>query len=399
MIGPAARVEAIRRRRWLTAAAACALPAWAQQPPAAAGARVLRVGPGEALRRIGDAADAARDGDTVEILAGDYPADTAVWRQSRVQVRAVGGRVRLLAEGASAQDKAIWVVRCDAMAVEGLDFLGARVRDRNGAGIRLERGRLQLTDCRFLDNENGLLAGNDPATELLLAGCEFGHNGAGDGYSHNLYVGRIRRLRAWGCHFHHARVGHLLKSRAALNEVLGCVLDDGTDGRASYELEFPDGGEALVLANLIAQSPRTENQALVSFAAEGARGSRHRLVLVHNTLVDRLPGGGRFIDLRGGVGRDVLVAFNNLRCGAGRWPDDAEAGAGNLAVPWSAFEAAEAGRFRLRSPTPAGLQAVALPPALLASMDAAGWPRGWPAGHQRPGVDAAWIGAFGSTAP
>lgn len=384
--GAAQWAAGLRRRHWLGAAAMLAQPAWVQ-----AGARVLRVGPGEALQRIADAADAAQDGDTIEILAGDYPGDTAVWRQRRLRVRAVGGRVRLPAAGSSAQDKAIWVVRCDAMDVEGLDFSGARVADRNGAGIRLERGRLRLTDCRFLDNENGILTSNDPTIELELTGCEFGHNGAGDGYSHNLYAGRIRRLRALGCHFHHARIGHLLKSRAAVNEVLACVLDDGVDGRASYELEFPEGGEALVAGNLIAQAPRSDNPALVSFAAEGARGSHHRLTLVHNTLIDRRLAGGRFIDLHRLAARDVLQAFNNLRSGAGRWPVDvAGTAAGNLAVPTSAFHAPDAGDFRLRAPVADTLRAVALPEGLARPGDALAWPRG----HHPASGPASWVGAL-----
>lgn len=354
---------------------------------------MLRVGPGEALRRIADAAEAARDGDTVEIAAGDYPADTAVWRQRQLLVRAVGGRVRLLAAGASAQDKAIWVVRCDEMTVEGLDFSGARVADRNGAGIRLERGVLRLGDCRFLDNENGILTSNDPAIELELTGCEFGHNGAGDGYSHNLYAGRIRRLRVLGCHFHHARIGHLLKSRATENQVLACVLDDGLDGQASYELEFPEGGDALVMGNLIAQSPRSENPALLSFAAEGARGHRHRLALVHNTFIDRRPGGGRFIDLHRLASHDVLQAFNNLRSGAGRWPVDAAGVAtGNRAVAATAFQAAEVGDFRLRAPVADALRAVPMPGGLGQPAFAMTWPHG----HRLASAPADWIGALPS---
>ena len=116
------------------------------------------VGPNRELRTIAEAAKHARDGDIVEVDAGDYRRDSAVWTQDRLSIRAMGGRVRLLAEGGSAEGKAIWVVRGGDIDIAGFDFHGARVPSGNGAGIRFESGRLTLNGCRFLDNEMGLLS-------------------------------------------------------------------------------------------------------------------------------------------------------------------------------------------------------------------------------------------------
>ena len=85
-----------------------------------------------------------------------------------------GGRVRMLAKGAHAQGKGIFVTTGQRMTIEGFDFVGAKVPDRNGAGIRLEKGSLTLRDCRFQDNENGLLAANDGSIELRIEACDFG---------------------------------------------------------------------------------------------------------------------------------------------------------------------------------------------------------------------------------
>lgn len=79
--------------------------------------------------------------------------------------------------------------------VENLDFTGARSPDRNGAGIRLDvGGRLTVKRCRFEGNENGILTSNDPSSEQHLTDSEFLNNGAGDGQSHNVYVGLIAQL-------------------------------------------------------------------------------------------------------------------------------------------------------------------------------------------------------------
>jgi hypothetical protein len=280
-----------------------------------ASGRILRVGPGQMHKRVDEVARIARDGDTVEIEAGDYEGDVATWTQNNVTLRAVGGRARLDAHGAASEGKAIWVIKGNGVVVEGIDFTHARVPDRNGAGIRHEGGSLTVRDCRFIDNEDGILTSNNKMSELRIENSEFGGNGAGDGRSHNLYVGQIRRLTVIGSYFHHARVGHLLKSRAARNDVMYNRLTDETGGSASYELEFPAGGLAYVVGNIIEQSPQTENPTIVSYGAEGYPWPQNELYLVNNTIVDDRPQEGTFLHVAAGTAR--IVAINNLLLGRG----------------------------------------------------------------------------------
>lgn len=276
---------------------------------------VVQVGEQRPIANLAQAAHLAQDNDIVEVDAGDYMGDVAVWTQKRLTIRAVGGRVRLIAQGRSAESKAIWVVRGGKIEVEGFDFSGARVPSRNGAGIRFETGQLTIKDCTFTDNENGILTANQKNAELTIENSEFGHNGYGDGQSHNLYVGTIARLKVTGSYFHHARVGHLLKSRAAENHIYYNRLTDEMDGRASYELEFPSGGLAYVVGNLIGQSPLTENATMVSFGAEGYLWPRNELYLAGNTLIDSLPRGGRYLVVKPGA--DTIKLVNNELSGNG----------------------------------------------------------------------------------
>ncbi|WP_114971818.1 hypothetical protein [Rhodoferax ferrireducens] len=247
--------------------------------------------------------------------SGDYTADVAVWEHDDITVRGVGGRVRLLAHGAAAEGKGIWVVRANRMRVEGFDFEGAAVPSRNGAGIRLERGSLLVRNCRFMRNEMGLLTSNDPTTVLEVENSEFAFNQRPDGHNHNLYVGQIARLSVKGSYFHHAHIGHLLKSRAAVNHIYHNRLTDEEGGTASYELEFPNGGVAHVVGNLIAQSTHTDNPHLISFGAEGYKWPRNEIHLENNTLVNPLSRGGVF--LRAAPGADVIRAVNNRLVGPG----------------------------------------------------------------------------------
>lgn len=287
---------------------------FAQTHLLAAADMVMHVGPDRAIKSIATAAGLVRAGATIKVDAGIYPGDVAVWQQDGVTIRAVGGRVRLLAQGAAAEGKAIWVVRAKGMRVEGFDFVGARVADKNGAGIRLERGTLVVRDCSFIDNENGLLTSNDPKVELDVINSEFGYNGYGDGQSHNLYAGTIARLSVSGSYSHHARVGHLLKSRAAESRIVDNRLIDGDDGTASYELEFPNGGVAYVVGNTIAQSTHTENPYLIAFGAEGYKWPHNSLYLANNTLVNPLPHG---LYLKVAPGADAVQMLDNVLVGYG----------------------------------------------------------------------------------
>src|SRR5690606_41873402 len=103
-----------------------------------------------AVHTSGEAARIGHSGDVVEVQAGEYAGDVAVWRQKRLTIRAVGGRAVLKAEGKAAQDKGIWVIRDGHFEIEGFDFVGAHVPDRNGAGIRFAHGTLRARDPRVL---------------------------------------------------------------------------------------------------------------------------------------------------------------------------------------------------------------------------------------------------------
>ncbi len=316
-------------------------------PVAAHAGPVLQVGPRRAVKSLAAAARQARDGMVVEVDAGEYVGDAATWFQHGLTLRAVGGRVKLIANGAHAQGKGIFVMAGRRQRIEGFDFMGATVPDRNGAGIRLEAGSLTLVDCSFRDNENGLLTANDESIELDIADCDFGSIAPREGKTHNLYVGAIKRLAVTGSYFHHGLHGHLLKSRAALNHILYNRLSDEIGGRASYELEFPNGGVAVVMGNLIVQSSTTENPHVISFGVEGAKWPQQALYLVNNTLVDQLPSGG--IWLRVTPPQAEVVLANNLLVGApklaaeGHWTRRA-----NFAADWDEFVRAARDDYRLK---------------------------------------------------
>lgn len=250
-----------------------------------ADARVIHVGPGERIKTIAEAARLAQDDDVVEIAAGEYLGDVALWLQKRLTIRGVGQRPVLNALGKSAEDKAIWVIRNGDFRVSNIEFRGARVPDGNGAGIRFEKGKLSVAQCAFFDNQNGILTANFSDAELTIENSIFAQAPKQKKpLAHLLYVGRINLLRVVGSRFHGGYFGHLLKSRARVSDVRYNLLVDGQGGSASYEAEFPNGGDVTLVGNVVGQSSSTENPTLVAYGAEGSIWPENKLKIVHNTF-------------------------------------------------------------------------------------------------------------------
>lgn len=252
---------------------------------ATADTRIIRVGSGERIKTIAEAAKLAKDDDIVEIGAGDYEGDVAIWLQKRLTIVGVGKRPVLIAAGKIAEGKAIWVIRNGNFKISNIEFRGARATDGNGAGIRFEKGKLSVVNCAFFDNQNGLLTANFGDAELTIENSIFAQAPKQKKpLAHLLYVGRIKMLRVVNSRFHGGYFGHLLKSRASVSDLRYNLLVDGLGGSASYEADFPNGGDVTLVGNVIGQSGSTENPTVVAYGAEGNSWPVNKLSMVHNTL-------------------------------------------------------------------------------------------------------------------
>lgn len=232
----------------------------------------------------------AQDGDLIDVLPGDYRGDVAVIHQRRLTVRGRSGpggqRPVFHAAGQSAEGKAIWVIRQGEVLIENIEFRGARVADRNGAGLRFEKGRLTVRRCGFFDNENGILTANFGDAELVIEDSVFAQAPrVKDALHHLLYVGRIGKLSITGSRFHDGYHAHLIKSRAHESHIAYNLIVDGPTGEASYEIDLPNGGLARVIGNVIHQGAKTTNPVLVSYGSEGRAEAGGALLMAHNTLV------------------------------------------------------------------------------------------------------------------
>jgi hypothetical protein len=250
----------------------------------AAPAATLKVGHNQQFAKPSQAIQAAKDGDIIEVEAAVYPGDVATIRANQLTIRSVGnGRAKLPARGKDAGGKAIWVVTGSDLTVENIEFSGARVRDRNGAGIRPEGKNLTVRNCRFYDCENGVLGGNG---EMLFEGCEFEHCGpVSNPATHSLYIGeRCTKLIFRHNYSTDVIEGHLLKSRAKESWLLYNRLTD-ENGTGSAVADFPNGGVVVVVGNVMHKGARGNNSRVIAYGFEGIKHARNALCVVNNTMV------------------------------------------------------------------------------------------------------------------
>jgi hypothetical protein len=278
----------------------------------AASANTLGVGPGKQFATPCAAIAAASPGDLIQIdSSGNYSGDVCQWNTSNLTLIGVGsGRAVINAAGKSSQGKGIWVISGSNTTVENIEFTGATVVDLNGAGIRQEGSNLTVRNCYFHDNQEGILTDGGNST-ILIEFSEFSHNGAGDGFSHNLYIGNITKFIFRYNYSHGAVIGHLLKSRAAENDIYYNRFSDESTGTASYNVDLPNGGLSFIIGNLIEKGPQAQNSALVSYQEEGANAGNpdHELFVIGNTMVNDL-GHGTFVVVDGSVSVPAVIKDN-----------------------------------------------------------------------------------------
>jgi uncharacterized protein (TIGR03437 family) len=265
---------------------------WLLATAAVLPAATLRVGAGRPLATPCQGIAEAAPGDTIEVEPGNYDGDVCAFSKPNLTVRGVGEqRPHLRAAGRASQGKAIWVLNPGAVnfTAENIEFSGATVPDRNGAGIRLDTGvGITVRNCYFHDNETGILAADAREQDVVVEYSIFENNGFGDGASHNIYVNHVRRFVFRGNYSTRSRIGHLVKTRAAENHILYNRLTQET-GDGSFEIDISNGGRTFIVGNIIEQTSTAENENLVSYLGEGpdALNPSHELYVVNNTFVNR----------------------------------------------------------------------------------------------------------------
>lgn len=269
-------------------------PGSAQSAEALSTTQVLTVGAGQEYATIQAAVAAAQSGDEIDIMTGTYVAADVTLTQN-LTIKAVGGPVYVEAPGTLAYGgnvtKGIFVAgtagNTPKITIEGLTFSGAQNADENGAGIRYQSGNLTLIDDTFTNNQDGILA--PPFIEntgtIIEQGVTLDHNGTEDGVAHNQYIGPINTFIMVDSVSEDAVIGHEVKSRAFNNVIENNLIEDNATGTASYSIDLPDGGNAIIQGNTIEKGPDAETGTMIHMGG-GEQYNPGTVTITDNTLVD-----------------------------------------------------------------------------------------------------------------
>ena len=297
-----------------------------------ASAATLSVGPGKTYAKVCAAVAVAQDGDTIEVTGNTvYSGDVCSINRNNLTIRGVNGRPKIDAAGKNAADKGIWVVNGNNLTVDNVEMYGAKVMDGNGAAFRLQGTNFTLRNAFIHDNENGILANANTNSDVLIEYSEFGHNGRGEGQTHNLYIGHVKSLTFRYSYSHDANVGHNLKSRANTNMIAYSRFSSTppgqtgstASGQPSYEIDLPNAGTSYIIGNIIEQPAANQNPAIVAYGEEGATNIGSDLYVINNTFLNDY-GDGTFLFISGKVPTPALIQ-NNIFGGIGTLTSQASA--------------------------------------------------------------------------
>lgn len=276
--------------------------------------RVLRVGPQRELRAPSYAARLAQDGDLVEIDPGVYR-DCTSWTANNLLIRSPRAYAHM--RGVTCEGRGIWIIRGRNTTVENVEFSHASVPEKNGAGIFQVGVNLTVRNSFFHDNENGILTGAHADSQITIANSRFERNGkCQPDCAHGIYVGRVKALRVFGSSFREQHIAHHIKSRALYTEITGTVIDDGATGTASFAINLPNGGTAVIRQNSIRKGPAAHNHAaVISIGEEGATNPGTGFRIEGNVF--RNDNAGETVFVRNATGLAAVLAGNTYQ-GKGR---------------------------------------------------------------------------------
>jgi hypothetical protein len=246
---------------------------------------------GRSFYRLDDAVKALGGGDgTITVAPGRY-SECAVVTGGNVAIRAATASTAIF-DGGACEGKATLVLRGDSATVEGLVFQNVRVADRNGSGIRLEKGDLVVERSTFRNSEQGILTADDAAGVIRISYSTFsGLGGCPDGMcSHSIYVGGYGRLTIDHARFERGTGGHYVKSRAIRTEVTDSSFDDSQGHTTNYMIDLPNGSVGAITGNEFVMGRDKENHsAMITVAAEARANPSAGLSIAGNTA-SRAPG-------------------------------------------------------------------------------------------------------------
>jgi hypothetical protein len=196
-------------------------------------------------------------------------------------------------------DKGLLWVTGGGWVIEDLEITNVVSSGGNGAPISFESANgATVRRCLFRNNQLGMrIIGNCTGSAWLFEHNEFRNNGIGDGFTHNFYCqsDQVTELVFQYNYSHDCDEGHLFKSRARVNKVLYNRFEEGPTVDCNACLNFPYGGTAFVIGNIIQKKLNSGSPWHMTWWDEQFdNGGAREVYLINNTWRHEGTGAGFF---------------------------------------------------------------------------------------------------------
>ena len=270
---------------------------------------------GQGFYRLQDAVNAVGERSATIRVAPGVHRDCAVQSAGQIAFVAVEPGTAIF-DGVTCEGKAALVLRGGGARVDGLVFQNMRVPDANGAGIRLEKSNLTISNSLFRDSEQGILTADDGDATLTIDRSTFSRLGRCDrglSCAHSVYTGIYGRVIVTRTRFEKGSGGHYLKSRAVAVDFRDNSFDD-TQGRGTnYMIDLSSGAVGRITGNMFVQGRDKENySALITVAPEERKNRSAGLVIEGNRATLPAGMGRKSVFVADWSGEPLAIGTNEL---------------------------------------------------------------------------------------
>jgi hypothetical protein len=267
---------------------------------------------GRSFWRLDDAFKAIGQGNgTVTIAPGKYN-DCGSFTGGALMIRAAQPGT-VVFDGGICEGKAAMVLRGNSADVSGIIFQNMRVNDKNGSGIRLEKGNLRVTNSIFRNSEQGILTNELPSSSVEIDKVTFSGLGGCPGgmCSHSIYISNVMSLKVTRSRFERGAGGHYVKSRSARVEIMDNSFDDSAGHETNYMIDLPAGATGMITGNTFVQGRSKENYSVM--IALGAETRLHKTagLAIFNNSATLAPGVAKPTNFVADWTREPIKMMNN----------------------------------------------------------------------------------------
>ena len=232
----------------------------------------------ENYNSLTEAAKSLNNGDTLLIKGGVYQSPLVI-KANNVTVAGSGHTV---IENTSAEGKAAIVIKGKNTTVQNIECRFIKVRDENGACVRLSGTDLTLKHVYFHSSQQGILTGGNSG-RIVITDSRFEKLGY-KGQAHAIYVGSGELHIRDSLVLASKSQGHEIKSRAHITSITNSTISS-MSSEDSRLIDITNGGSLTITRSLLHQGPRSVNADMIGFGLEGLSSNANRIEIKNGTIL------------------------------------------------------------------------------------------------------------------